>query len=130
MAADVLKRNCVLHCLVRPISFFLRRFQVEKTDHFSIFNLWPDCILGVTFFGDASPDSFGAFDLAFITMFRVAGGEPWPWETLPAKESDGTTNFGVIFFFISYVVLVNWTLLQVHVARSEIMSRNDFSRKP
>jgi hypothetical protein len=75
-----------------------------------------DCILGVTFFGDAAPDSFGAFDRAFITMFRVAAGEPWPWEQLPAKADDNTTNFGSVLFFFSYVVLINWTLLQVTVA--------------
>jgi hypothetical protein len=30
------------------------------------------CILEVTFFGDTARDNFGAFDRAFITMFRVA----------------------------------------------------------
>ncbi len=67
----------------------------------------------MTFFGDAAPDYFGAFDRAFVTMFRVAAGEPWPWEQLPAKADDNTTNFGSVLFFFSYVVLINWTLLQV-----------------
>ena len=72
-----------------------------------------DCILGVTFFGGVAPDNFGVFDLAFVTMFRIAGGEPWPWDSLPAQNADGSTNYGVICFFVSYIVLVNWTLLQV-----------------
>jgi hypothetical protein len=31
--------------------------------------------MGVLFFGDESPDSFGAFSLAFVALFRITAGE-------------------------------------------------------
>jgi hypothetical protein len=37
---------------------------------------------------------------------------------LPAANHDGSLNFGVIFFVVSFVVIVNWTLLQVRLCSS------------
>jgi hypothetical protein len=37
-----------------------------------------DSILGFSLFKDSSPEDFGRFNRAFITMFRIASGDPWP----------------------------------------------------
>ena len=50
-------------------------------------------------------------------MFSLAAGMGW-FTTLPAANEDGSLNFGVIFFVVSFVVIVNWTLLQVLLGRS------------
>ena len=89
--------------------------NVDLTEHFLLFAN-ADAIAGVTFFGDQAPDQFGAFTIAFLTLFRIAVGETWFDDSLPATRADGSTNYGAIFFFISYVLVVNWTLLQACVA--------------
>ena len=77
-----------------------------------------DSILGTTFFSGLAPDSFGRFTLALVVMFRVTAGMGWADENLPAVEPDGTINWGVFLFLASYILVVNWTLLQVrHAAR-------------
>ena len=37
-----------------------------------------DSILGVSLFKDLASEDFGRFNRAFITMFRIASGDPWP----------------------------------------------------
>ncbi len=74
--------------------------------------LWADSIMGVTFFSDAKPEHFAVFDRSLITMFRITSGEAWA-DYLPPLDEDGTVNFGTCIFFVSYTVIVCWTLLQV-----------------
>ncbi len=74
-------------------------------------------IIGVTIFGDQAPDQFGAFDLAFVTMFRVAVGETWLGESLPIRLADGTANYPAVGFYVLFVLMVNWTLLQARAAQ-------------
>ena len=81
-----------------------------------IITLRTDAIAAVTFFGEGAPDQFETFVVGFVTLFRVAAGEPFFSDTFPMRQSDGTTNYGAVLFFISYVLLVNWTLLQACVA--------------
>ena len=50
--------------------------------------------MGVSFFGAAAPENFATFDAAFMTLFYVTGGDPWP-DTLPKHNEDGTTNWQV-----------------------------------
>ena len=50
--------------------------------------------MGVSFFGAAAPENFATFDAAFMTLFYVTGGDPWP-DTLPKHYDDGTTNWQV-----------------------------------
>jgi hypothetical protein len=33
--------------------------------------------MGVSAFGNLAPAAFGAFDRAFITMFRILAGDTW-----------------------------------------------------
>ena len=75
----------------------------------------PDSILGATLFADASPNNFGRFDQSLVTMFRITAGMGWA-ETLPAANPDGSLNYGGILFISSYILVVNWILLQVGVA--------------
>lgn len=55
-----------------------------------------DAIIGVSLFSETDPDDFGAFDRAFITLFRVLAGAPWV-ESIPFVAPDGSTNFKVFF---------------------------------
>jgi hypothetical protein len=38
------------------------------------------------------------------------------WQAIPALNGDGTINAGAVCFVCSFVVIVNWTLLQICVA--------------
>jgi hypothetical protein len=69
-------------------------------------------IIGVTYFRDDAPDEFGKFDRAFVSMFRITAGETWV-EALPRVLPDGTLNSGPAAFFLTYIALVNWILVQV-----------------
>ena len=69
-------------------------------------------ILGVSFFADSAPEDFGNLSRAIISMFRIAAGETWI-EGKPILRDDGKVDWGTAAFIISYVVIINWTLLQV-----------------
>ncbi len=45
-------------------------------------------------------------------MFWTAAGMGLP-ETVAFKFEDGSINYWVVLFFGSYVLVLNWTLLQV-----------------
>lgn len=55
-----------------------------------------DAILGVTYFSDHSPEEFGAFDRAFITMFRLLSGDAWV-QGIPLVDPLGGVNARVRF---------------------------------
>ena len=48
-------------------------------------------------------------------MFKITAGMGWT-DSLPASADDGSLNYGNVLFVASYVVVVNWVLLQVSVA--------------
>ena len=52
------------------------------------------------------------FDTAFVTLFHVTGGDPWP-ETLPSYNEDGSVNWLVMGFIFGYTIIVIWVILQV-----------------
>lgn len=76
-------------------------------------------IIGVTAFGDQASDQFGAFDLAFVTMFRVAVGETWLGESLPIRLADGAANYPAVGFYVLFVLMVNLTLLQAGLGAAQ-----------
>jgi hypothetical protein len=49
---------------------------------------------------------------ALITMFKLTCGDSWIDE-LPSTDEEGITNFGVVGFIMSYIVIAVWTVLQV-----------------
>ena len=51
-------------------------------------------------------------------MFRIAAGETWI-EGVDVLNDDGSLHWGAGLFVTSFVIVVNWTLLQVSVAVSE-----------
>ncbi len=75
-----------------------------------------DAILGTTIFGDEAPSDFGRFDQAVLSLFRVTAGMGWLDQDLPMKSSDGNINWTVAVYLVSYIIVANWTLLQVCVA--------------
>ena len=52
------------------------------------------------------------FDMALVSMFWLAAGLGLP-PSLPARYANGTPNYGVVLFYASYILVLNWTLLQV-----------------
>ena len=69
-------------------------------------------MVGVSLFGSDAPDNFEVFDKAFVTLFHVTSGDPWP-ETLPSINEDGTVNWLVTGFVFGYTMIVIWVILQV-----------------
>jgi Ca2+-binding EF-hand superfamily protein len=72
-------------------------------------------IIGVSFFRDTAPDDFISFDRSFLALFRVIAGETWI-DSLDRITEDGKLNGPAVVFIFSFIVIVNWTLLQVSVA--------------
>jgi hypothetical protein len=77
--------------------------------------LVPDSILGVSLFADIAPDQFGRFNLAFVTLFRIAAGDTWI-DTLPTLGPDGDLVWQPAVFVCSFIVCSVWVVLQVSVA--------------
>jgi voltage-gated sodium channel len=77
-------------------------------------------ILGVNFFSENFPESFGTFSRALFSMFQVITGDSWATglarPIMLRTNPDGTIDLGPCFFFISFIVIVGWVLLQVVVA--------------
>ena len=80
-------------------------------------------IVGVSLFREQSTYMFGSFTRAFCVMFRVVGGETWLGDPVTGdlpiipgdSDSDLVSPVPVIFVF-SFMLFVNWVLLQVTVA--------------
>uniref|UniRef100_A0A7S0QNQ4 EF-hand domain-containing protein n=1 Tax=Cryptomonas curvata TaxID=233186 RepID=A0A7S0QNQ4_9CRYP len=73
-------------------------------------------ILAVNFFRDKNPDYFGSFFRSLFTMFQVCTGDNWSDIARSLFPDQEHVDSGVIFFFVSFHVIVGWTLLQVVVA--------------
>ena len=72
-------------------------------------------IIGVTFYSQKSQEGFGNLERSIISMFRIAAGETWV-DGSPILRDDGTVDWSTAAFVISFVIVVNWTLLKVSVA--------------
>eukprot|EP00960_Hanusia_phi_P068162 766775-Hanusia_phi.AAC.1 len=79
-------------------------------------------ILAVNFFSSRSPEYFGSFSRACFTLFQVCTGDGWATEIArpifhDGSGGDGADHLGldgsVALFFVSFIVIVGWTLLQV-----------------
>jgi hypothetical protein len=70
------------------------------------------------------------FDVALGTLFWVAAGMGLPG-TLPPQYTDGTPNYGVFLYFSSFILVLNWTLLQVgYVAAVTVFTVDPRIRTP
>jgi hypothetical protein len=72
--------------------------------------------MGVSLFRGYAPVSFGSFDRALSSMFRLTAGETWIDELVLLDPETGLVNLGTALFIGSYIVIVVWILLQVSVA--------------
>ena len=72
-------------------------------------------IVGVAFFDERSPEDFGNLSRGLVSMFRIAAGETWI-EGVPILQDDASVDWATGLFVMSFVITVNWTLLQVSVA--------------
>ena len=73
-------------------------------------------ILGVSLFAEKAPGTFGKFDRSVSTLFRIAGGDTWVDGMDVLDAESGTVNWAVGVYVFSFILIVNWTLLQVSVA--------------
>ena len=69
--------------------------------------------MGVTFFSDIAPTAFGKFDRAFLTMFCITAGDTWVDEIPRVDPDDGSLNYPFVIFAVTYIIVANWTVLQV-----------------
>ncbi len=53
------------------------------------------------------------FDVALVSLFWLAAGMGLP-ASLPPQYADGTPDYGIVLYFVSFVLVLNWTLLQVY----------------
>jgi hypothetical protein len=58
------------------------------------------------------------FDKAFVSLFWTAAGMGLP-DSVDYKFPDESINFAVVFFFASFILILNWTLLQVFSFRPD-----------
>ena len=72
-------------------------------------------IIGVTFFSETAPADFGNLSLGIIALFRIAAGETWV-ESQDVSDGEGNVNWGTGAFVMSFILIINWTLLQVGMA--------------
>lgn len=72
-------------------------------------------IIGVTFYADSSPEAFGNLSRAIISLFRIAAGETWV-EGMPVLLESDEVDWALGGYIVSFIIVVNWTLLQVSVA--------------
>ena len=69
----------------------------------------------VSLFGDKSSLAFGELNRAIVTLFRIAAGETWVPDMPVYDEKSGLVDWAVGCYNFSFVILVNWTLIQVFV---------------
>ena len=70
----------------------------------------------VTFAIICRAHSFAKFDRSIATLFRIAAGETWVDEMAVVDPETGQVDWLEGAYVFSYIVLINWTLLQVTVA--------------
>jgi hypothetical protein len=59
-------------------------------------------------------------------MFWTAAGMGLP-DAVDVKHPDGSINYWVVIYFASFILVLNWTLLQV--LKYYIVAFNSFGRK-
>ena len=78
-------------------------------------------------FSSLAPDNFAVFDRAFLTLFYVTGGDPWP-DALPKFNEDGSANWIVAAYIMCYTMLEVWVILQVGYIPSSPHFKSSCSR--
>ena len=63
-------------------------------------------------FKEVVPASFDRFNLAFVSMFRIAAGESWI-EELPILDASGDIYWKSSLFIFSFIIINVWVVLQV-----------------
>jgi hypothetical protein len=66
------------------------------------------------------------FSTAFITLFHITAGDPWP-EDPQLYNENGFVIWKVAIFHMTYEICVGWVILQVRAVCSNINSRGQVS---
>ena len=66
-------------------------------------------------FGDEDEAEFGDFSRSFLTLFQISCGMTWP-QFIPMIDSNGNTNAIMAFYIMTFVILIDWVILQITVA--------------
>ncbi len=71
--------------------------------------------LSLLFSGRDTPALFAQFfSTAFVTLFHITAGDPWP-EDPQLYEENGLVIWRVAIFHMAYEISVGWVILQVRV---------------
>ena len=62
-------------------------------------------------FKEVVPASFDRFNLAFVSMFRIAAGETWV-EGLPLVDEAGELHWKAAIYACGYLIINVWVILQ------------------
>ncbi len=74
-----------------------------------------DAVMGVILFGEEDEAEFGVFTRAFLTLFQISCGMTWP-QYIPMIDSNGNTHSTVAIYIMTFVILIDWVILQITVA--------------
>ena len=67
-------------------------------------------VIGVDLFGAKDAAYFGTYSASLFTMFQVCTFDDW---SDVARDESGNVDFQTAAFFISFVVVVGWIILNV-----------------
>ena len=73
-------------------------------------------VLGATLLTEKDPEGFKSFTHSMLTMFQVATFDDWGDIARKHENHAGDMDFGTSVFFISYLLLMSFTLLPVVIA--------------
>jgi len=73
-------------------------------------------VLGATLLTEKDPEGFQSFTHSMLTMFQVATFDSWGEIARKQQNDAGDMDFGTSVFFISYLLLMSFTLLPVVIA--------------
>jgi len=71
-------------------------------------------VVAVDLFGEENPVYFGSYSASLFTMFQVCTFDNWADGI--SRDEDGSVTFRAAVFFVSFVIIVGWVILNIVVA--------------
>ena len=107
-----MQNECYLLGPRRPERFFLRFYVINnlKRAHYLTFN-------------HNLTDVWNHYRCTML-LFRIAAGETW-LDGVAVTDDDGNVNLAIGLYVVTFIVTINWTLLQVRYA-----SKQQWTRRP
>ncbi len=80
----------------------------------------------MSLFGPEAPLEFGRFEQAFVTMFRLTTDGQWPL-SIAQYDEEGGVNWKCAAFMMSYIVCINWVVLQARATPPAAATNHAFA---